>query len=86
MEENFIKIKALCNGRDFQGNTTDEYLFTINCVDYFFFDKNIGQGDIKDGYCDGAGDGGIDFIFDDGTKMYLIQGKSQSDLTYNEKY
>lgn len=84
MKENLIKIKSLCSGSSFKGNTSEEYLFTINCVDYFFYSKNIGQVDIKDGFVDGANDGGIDFIYDDGIKLYLIQGKSQSDLKYND--
>ena len=84
MDENLNKIKALCTGKTFQGNKSEEYLYTINCVDYFFYDKNIGQCDIRDGFTDGASDGGIDFIYDDGIKMYLIQGKSQSNLTYND--
>jgi len=84
MKENLIKIKNLCNNSNFIGNNSDEYLFTINCVDYFFFEKNIGQVDIRDGFVDGANDGGIDFIYDDGVKLYLIQGKSQTDLKYND--
>lgn len=84
MEENLQKIKKMCEGYDFTGNTTDEYLFTINCVDYFFFEKNIGQIDIRDGFTDGAGDGGIDFIYDDGIKLFLIQGKSQNNLDYDK--
>lgn len=84
MDENLKKIKEMCRNMNFTGNTTDEYMFTLNCVDYFFFSKNIGAVDIKDGFTDGAGDGGIDYIHDDGEKMYLIQGKSASDLTYND--
>jgi len=56
MKENLIKIKNLCNNSNFIGNNSDEYLFTINCVDYFFFEKNIGQVDIRDGFVDGAND------------------------------
>lgn len=84
MKENLIKIKNLCSGNSFSGNTSNEYLFTVNCVDYFFYEKNIGQVDIRDGFTDGANDGGIDFVYDDGVKLYLIQGKSQSDLKYND--
>ena len=84
MNNNLEKIRSLCKTDDFTGNSSDEYLFTINCVDYFFYGKNIGQVDIMDGFTDGAGDGGIDFIYEDGTKLYLIQGKSSSDLTYND--
>ena len=84
MEDNLIKIRNLCKGSSFTGNTSDEYLFTVDCVDYFFYEKNIGQVDIRDGFTDGAGDGGIDFIYDDGIKLFLIQGKSQTNLTYND--
>lgn len=84
MDENLKKVKDLCKNMKFTGNQTDEYMFNLNCVDYFFFSKNIGEVDIKDGFTDGSGDGGIDFIYDDGEKMYLIQGKSSSDLKYND--
>ena len=84
MNENLKKIKGLCSGSSFTGNSSKEYLFTINCVDYFFYDKNIGEVDIRDGFTDGANDGGIDFILDADGKLYLIQGKTSSDLTYNE--
>ena len=84
MDENLVKIKAMLESSKFTGNTSDEFLFTVNCVDYFFYSKNIGQSNILDGFTDGAHDGGIDFIYDDGEKMYLIQGKSQVTITYNE--
>ena len=85
MEENLNKIRALTTNIDFTGNNTDEYLFTISCVDYFFFGGNIGKVDIIDGFTDGSNDGGIDFIYTDSDNViHLIQGKSQSDLNYND--
>ncbi len=85
LDENLKKIKALTSNIDFSGNNTDEYLFTINCVDYFYFGGNIGKVDIIDGFTDGANDGGIDFIYTDSENViHLIQGKSQKDLTYDD--
>lgn len=85
MDNNLEKIKILTKAFDFTGNTTDEYLFTINCVDYFYYNGNIGKSDIIDGFTDGAYDGGIDFIYvEDENNIKLIQGKSSTDLKYND--
>ncbi len=84
MNNNLDKIRSLCKNYEFTGNTSDEFLFTINCVDYFYFNKNIGQVDILDGFSDGSGDGGIDFVYNDSEKLYFIQGKSTSNLSYDE--
>lgn len=84
MNNNLNKIRQLCNSLEFNGNTSDEFLFTINCVDYFYFSKNIGEVDILDGFTDGANDGGIDFVYFDGYRINLIQGKSSDSLTFND--
>ncbi len=84
MNENIDKIKSFCQVTHYTGNASDEYLFTANCVDYYFFNKNMGQTDFIDGITDGANDGGIDFIWSDGVKLYLIQGKSSSKISYND--
>ena len=85
MNGNLEKIKALTNTLDFSGNTSDEYLFTINCVDYFYYSGNIGKSDIIDGFTDGAYDGGIDFIYvEDENNIKLIQGKSSTNLNYGD--
>ena len=84
MINNLDKIKQLCKSLDFKGNTSDEFLFTINCVDYFYFSKNIGEVDILDGFTDGSNDGGIDFVYYDGYHINLIQGKSTNNLTFND--
>ena len=68
MEENISKIKELCKNISYTGNTSNEYLYTISCVDYFYYNKNIGAVDVKDGFTDGANDGGIDFIYSDEEK------------------
>lgn len=84
MNDNIEKLKFMCKSVGYTGNITDEYLFTVNCVDYYMYSKNIGAVDVKDGLVDGANDGGIDFIYSDADKLFLIQGKSTDSLTYNE--
>lgn len=83
MNENLSKLKAFCDVSNYTGNNSNEYLYTVNCVDYFFFNKNMGLGNFLDGFTDGANDGGIDFVFSDGEKIYLIQGKSSPNISYN---
>lgn len=85
MNDRIEKIKNMCkNIHIADGRATDEYLFTLNAVDLFFFKRNIGEIDIKSGFVDGAYDGGIDFIYSDSDKMYLIQGKSSAHLSTDD--
>lgn len=83
--QNYTKIKEMClkNGIS-EGRTSREYLFTINSVDYFYYNKNIGEMDIVEGFVDGNNDGGIDYILNKDDKMYLIQGKSSSNLSIED--
>lgn len=66
------------------GKQTEEFLFTIKMVDYFFYNKNIGEQDVRDCFIDGAGDGGIDYIFFTEEMLYLIQGKSSKKISPEE--
>mgnify|MGYP000081807122 CR=1 FL=1 len=76
------KIKALCQSLEFkEGYLSDEFLFTIVGMDYFYYQGNIGQNDILDGYVDGKGDGGIDYVYSDDNTMYLAQGKTSSSIS-----
>lgn len=84
MNENLEKLKLYCRQINYSGNISDEFLFTVNCVDYFFYNKNMGPDHVKDGMVDGANDGGIDFIYSDSDKLYLIQGKSSNNIAYND--
>ena len=85
MEDNLIKIRNLCKGLNIpSGKLSDEYLFTLNMVDLFYYNKNIGQVDIKTNWVDGSNDGGVDYIYSDDETMYLIQGKSSSSLSVDE--
>ena len=85
MNDRVEKIRNMCKNLNISdGKTTDEYIFTINAVDLFFYKRNIGEIDIKSGFVDGAYDGGIDFIYSDSDKMYLIQGKSSSSLSFDD--
>lgn len=83
--QNLQKIKGMCTKNNISpGKTTDEYLFTINAVDFYYFNRNIGEIDIVEGFVDGANDGGIDFILNRDDTMYLIQGKSTEKLSLDE--
>ena len=81
----YTKLKTMCEACGVaKGRQSDEYLFTLNAVDLFFYKRNIGQVDIKTGFVDAPNDGGIDYIFSDGDSLCLIQGKSSQSLTLDE--
>lgn len=85
MKKKNEKILNLCNDLNIaEGKQTEEYLFTLEMVDLFYYKGNIGKIDIKTGFTDGTGDGGIDFIYTDDEVMYLIQGKTSEDLTIED--
>lgn len=78
----YDKIRNMCESLGIsKGKLTDEYLFTIHATDIFFYKQNIGVMDIKTGFIDGSGDGGIDFIYSDNEVLFLIQGKSSKNLS-----
>ena len=84
MESN-AKVREMCKNIGVaEGRMSDEYLFTIQCADLFYYRGNIGQVDIKTGFVDGVHDGGIDFIYGDSETMYLIQGKSTDSLSLDD--
>lgn len=75
------KIRKMCEELSIsKGRTTDEYLYTIDAVDLFFYKRNIGKIDIKSYFVDGKNDGGIDFVYPFEDTLYLIQGKSSPNL------
>ncbi len=85
MEKNLSKLKNLCEFCNISaGKINDEYLFTLNAVDILYYNKNIGQIDITDGFVDGPNDGGIDYIFNKDDVMYLVQGKSSNSLSVED--
>ena len=85
MEQKNEKILNLCKDLNLpEGKQTEEYLFTLEMVDLFYYKGNIGKIDIKTGFTDGTGDGGIDFIYTDDEVMYLIQGKTSDNLTVED--
>lgn len=82
---NYEYLKPMCKAAGFpEGKTTEEYLFTLNAVNTFFYKRNIGLVDIKSCFVDGANDGGIDYIYSSDDTMYLIQGKSTENLSNEE--
>ena len=79
------KIRSICDACGIaKGKQSDEYLFTLDAVDLFYYKRNIGQVDVKSSFTDGPNDGGIDYIYSDGDTMYLIQGKSSDSLSQEE--
>lgn len=84
-EQNLKKIKEMClkNGIS-EGKTSKEYLFTLNSIDFYYFNRNIGEIDIVEGFVDGSNDGGIDFILNKEDTMYLVQGKSSNKLSLED--
>lgn len=88
MDDNIKRIQNKLKSIDYSGHKTDEYVFTISCVDYFYYNRDISDKQIEDGYTDGGyaekSDGGIDFVYEDGEYLYLIQGKSEKSLSYKK--
>jgi len=79
------KIRKMCQDLGIaEGKTTDEFLYTIDAVDLFFYKRNIGKLDIKSNFVDGKNDGGIDFIYSSEDTLYLIQGKSSNNLSIED--
>ena len=83
--ENYEKIKSLSKRAGISGGKLkDEFLFTIQMMDYFYYNENIGEQDIKENFIDGTSDGGIDYIFNSDDVMYLVQGKSTNSLSLED--
>lgn len=79
------KYKILCREANIpEGKLNSEFLFTVECADYFYYNKDIGVQKIMDGFVDGSGDGGIDFILADDDVLYLLQGKSSENISVND--
>lgn len=83
--ENFEKVKELAKKAGIvEGKLNNEFLFTIQMVDYFYYNKNIGEQDIRENFVDGVSDGGIDYILNKDDIMYLVQGKTTETLSYED--
>ena len=81
----YEEIKSLCESIGYpEGKMTEKYLFTIDSVSSFYYKNEINKTNIRGGFTDGSGDGGIDFIYSDDSTMYLIQGKSSANLTVED--
>lgn len=79
------KIVSILTSLHFpEGKKTEEYTFTLEAVDMFFYKRNIGAADIKLGFVDGSKDGGLDYIYSDEETLYLIQGKSSASLSIED--
>lgn len=84
-ESRHNEIKQMCEALDFpEGKLSNEYLFTIEAVDCFFYERNIQKNDIQISFVDGGNDGGIDYIFNNDDTVFFIQGKSSTKLTFDD--
>lgn len=78
-------LTRMIKNNNIEGNIDEHYLWLLNCVDYFFYNNNIGPKDIRDHWTDGQYDFGIDYVFyaNNCDKIYLIQGKSEERQRFN---
>lgn len=83
--DNYEKIYELAKKAGVtSGKLNEEFLFTLQALDYFYYNKNIGEQDIRENFVDGTADGGIDYIFVKDDVMNLVQGKSTNKLVYDD--
>ena len=77
-------MKQILEENNIDGNKTTPFLWSLCCVDYIFYNGNIRVKDIKKYWTDGSGDGGIDYIYckDNSNEIYLIQGKSETNISF----
>lgn len=77
------KIRKLSETAGLDGGLLiDEFLFSIMFANLYFYNNEITKSDILDGFVDGSGDGGIDFVLNDENNMYLIQSKTNETISY----
>ena len=69
---------------DIEGNKTFPFMWSLVCVEYIYYNGDIGVKEIKKNWTDGKGDGGIDYIYykENSDDLYLIQGKSEKNLSF----
>lgn len=71
-------LKAMCKDAGISKGIydNDRFLFTLKQVNNFYYDGTINIENICDGFVDGSGDGGIDFMLIKGEQLILVQGKT----------
>lgn len=83
MNIDLSKYKKLCKKAGIaDGKLNDRFMFTLFVADLYYFENEIKISDIQDGFVDGSGDGGMDFItiYDD--ELKIIQGKSSKKIDF----
>ena len=86
MKDKYEYLRQMIKKNSISGNTTNEYMWTLCYVNYFYYNGNIGPRDIKNHWTDERADGGIDYVYydDNHEEIYLIQGKSEKNLTIDD--
>lgn len=86
MKDKYELLRQIIKKNNISGSTTDEYMWSLWYVNCFYYEGNISPKDIKNHWTDGAGDGGIDYVYYDDNldDVYLIQGKSESNLNIDK--
>lgn len=77
------RIRKLAESAGLEGGKlSSEFLFSIVAANLLFFNNEIKKTDILDGFVDGSGDGGIDFLHNDENNLYFIQSKTNQTVSY----
>lgn len=85
MEEFKKEISEFKDKYPFLACLSDEHLFGIMCVAYFYYDGEITKSQFENMFTDGQYDGEFDFILNDEQSdtndLVLVQSKSTRDKT-----
>lgn len=76
-------LKEMCKNANIPKKIYENprFFFTIKQVNNFYYRGFINWNNISDGFLDGSGDGGIDFMLIQDDTLYIIQGKTQNSMS-----
>lgn len=86
MNDDIKYFQEMISNKKIEGHNDPHYVWTLCCINYYYFNNNLGPKDISKYWTDGGGDGEIDFVYDDNQNniLYLIQGKSENKLNFKD--
>ena len=65
MYDDILYFKEMIEKYNIDGHNDEYYIWTLACVNYFFYNGGLTKDNIKSQWTDGGGDGEIDYIYDD---------------------